>query len=261
MESAVKQRLVQFIKSMHMTQRAFEIRCGMSNGYVANIRKGIGEDYLLNIAQQFPQLNRAWLLFGEGDMLKNVPMICTPEVENVPCIYNKTSFMCNCDHDCATCHVKATCPNCGVELPDCSYTIIPKEVSYGSDVVIRDWLEQNRDRAKRINFNRILPPADIVTQKMHDRSMEPKIVENSFILYKMLPDWEECLKDGYSFDGTVFGIDVAKPHLIFRKVYNEGDKLRCVPVNSDYAPTIIDKDKVTGVYEVWAILRLCKETI
>ena len=70
MESAVKQRLVQFIKSMHMTQRAFEIRCGMSNGYVANIRKGIGEDYLLNIAQQFPQLNRAWLLFGEGEMLK-----------------------------------------------------------------------------------------------------------------------------------------------------------------------------------------------
>jgi transcriptional regulator with XRE-family HTH domain len=70
MKSAVKQRLVQFIKSMHMTQRAFEIRCGMSNGYVANIRKGIGEDYLLNIAQQFPQLNRAWLLFGEGEMLK-----------------------------------------------------------------------------------------------------------------------------------------------------------------------------------------------
>jgi transcriptional regulator with XRE-family HTH domain len=75
MESAVKQRLVQFIKSMHMTQRAFEIRCGMSNGYIANIRKGIGEDYLLNIAQQFPQLNRAWLLFGEGEMLKTTPTI------------------------------------------------------------------------------------------------------------------------------------------------------------------------------------------
>lgn len=261
MESTVKQRLIAFIEYLGISKNAFEKACGLSTRYVSNISESVSQEKLKQISLKFPLLNTGWLLTGEGDMLKNVPMISTPEVGNVPCIYNKTTFMSNCDHDCATCHVKATCPNCGVELPDCSYTIIPKEVSYGSDVVIRDWLEQNRDRAKRINFNRILPPADIVTQKMHDRSMEPKIVENSFILYKMLPDWEECLKDGYSFDGTVFGIDVAKPHLIFRKVYNEGDKLRCVPVNSDYAPTIIDKDKVTGVYEVWAILRLCKETI
>lgn len=70
MESAVKQRLIHFIKCINLTQKAFEELCGMSNGYVSNIRKGIGDDKLLNIVQQFPQLNREWLLFGEGEMLK-----------------------------------------------------------------------------------------------------------------------------------------------------------------------------------------------
>ena len=70
MESIVKQRLVQFIKFMNLTQKEFEDRCGMSNGYVANIRKSLGSDKILSIAQQFPELNRDWLLYGEGEMLK-----------------------------------------------------------------------------------------------------------------------------------------------------------------------------------------------
>lgn len=70
METTVKQRLIQFIKFMHLTQKAFEERCGMSNGYVANIRRGIGNEYLQSIAHQFPQLNREWLVYGEGEMLR-----------------------------------------------------------------------------------------------------------------------------------------------------------------------------------------------
>jgi transcriptional regulator with XRE-family HTH domain len=70
METTVKQRLIAFIKFKHLTQRAFEDSCGMSHGYVANIRKSIGSEYLASIAQQYPELNRDWLLYGEGTMLK-----------------------------------------------------------------------------------------------------------------------------------------------------------------------------------------------
>lgn len=75
MEIPVKQRLVQFIKYMNLTQKEFEERCDMSNGYVSNIRKSIGTDKLQNIVQQFPELNRDWLLYGEGEMIK--PSITT----------------------------------------------------------------------------------------------------------------------------------------------------------------------------------------
>jgi transcriptional regulator with XRE-family HTH domain len=75
MESTVKQRLVQFIKMMHLTQKAFEERCGMGNGYVNSIRKGIGPEKMQDIIRAFPELNREWLLFGEGNPLKTIPTI------------------------------------------------------------------------------------------------------------------------------------------------------------------------------------------
>lgn len=43
----------------------------MTNGYVAAMRKGFGEDKLNNVLTAFPDLNRDWLLFGEGEMLKS----------------------------------------------------------------------------------------------------------------------------------------------------------------------------------------------
>lgn len=73
MESAVKQRLVQFIKMMHLTQRGFEELCGMGNGYVNSIRKSIGPEKMQSIIRAFPRLNREWLLYGEGEMLKTSP--------------------------------------------------------------------------------------------------------------------------------------------------------------------------------------------
>lgn len=66
-----KMRLMQFIKHLGMTTRTFEIKCGMSNGYIRSMRKGLGEDKLNNVLNTFPQLSRNWLLFGEGDMLNN----------------------------------------------------------------------------------------------------------------------------------------------------------------------------------------------
>lgn len=66
----IKTRLYQFIKYQNISVQAFEKKCGLSNGYVAAIRKGIGSEKLEAILTQFPQLNRTWLLFGEGEMLK-----------------------------------------------------------------------------------------------------------------------------------------------------------------------------------------------
>lgn len=44
--------------------------CDLSNGYVAAMRKGYGAEKLNNVLTVFPELNRDWLLYGEGTMLK-----------------------------------------------------------------------------------------------------------------------------------------------------------------------------------------------
>lgn len=68
---SVKDRIKTFISSTGMTNQRFEAECGLSNGYISNMRKGVGEDALERISNRFPELSRAWLLTGEGEMLKN----------------------------------------------------------------------------------------------------------------------------------------------------------------------------------------------
>lgn len=69
MEESMKQRLMRFIKSQNLSQGKFERMCGMSNGYLCNIKQSIGSSKIQSIAMAFPQLNTEWLLTGVGDML------------------------------------------------------------------------------------------------------------------------------------------------------------------------------------------------
>lgn len=66
----VKERLTEFIKIQGLKVSEFEKRCCLSNGYVSSMRKSLGESKLNNVLKEFPQLNREWLLYGEGEMLR-----------------------------------------------------------------------------------------------------------------------------------------------------------------------------------------------
>lgn len=71
MEISVKERLLAFIKQQGISVNAFEKKCGLSTGYVANMRKSVSPDKIMSIIQNFPELNAAWLFTGEGDMIKS----------------------------------------------------------------------------------------------------------------------------------------------------------------------------------------------
>ncbi len=70
METTVKQRLIDFIKSQGISVNKFEKACGLSIGYVKNIRKSIQPEKLRCISLIFPNLNTGWLMTGEGEMLR-----------------------------------------------------------------------------------------------------------------------------------------------------------------------------------------------
>ena len=65
----VKTRLSAFYKEIGITKREFERRCGFSNGYLDKLKDCPSSDKLEIIYLQFPQLNKIWLLTGEGEML------------------------------------------------------------------------------------------------------------------------------------------------------------------------------------------------
>lgn len=65
----IKERLMAFIKNLGISRSEFERNCSLSNGYVNNIREGMGAEKLESVLRTYPQLNRVWLLSGEGEML------------------------------------------------------------------------------------------------------------------------------------------------------------------------------------------------
>ena len=67
--TTVKGRLYKFIEHKMLTVKQFEVSCGLSNGYVSSIRKSIGEQKLSAILRKYEDLNRDWLLFGDGPMI------------------------------------------------------------------------------------------------------------------------------------------------------------------------------------------------
>ena len=69
MELTVKQRLVRYLAEKGIGQNKFERLAGISNGYIYNLKSTPKEGQLTKILQAAPDLNRVWLLTGEGEML------------------------------------------------------------------------------------------------------------------------------------------------------------------------------------------------
>lgn len=72
MQQSIKERLIEFIRYKGMTVREFEKKNNLSNGYVKGISMTIGSEKMKTIGLQYPELNKLWLLTGEGEML-NTP--------------------------------------------------------------------------------------------------------------------------------------------------------------------------------------------
>lgn len=69
-ESTVKKRLLEFLRHKRITQSALSKMLNVSPAYVGAMRKSLPEDKVLKLSELFPDLNRDWLLYGEGNMLK-----------------------------------------------------------------------------------------------------------------------------------------------------------------------------------------------
>lgn len=67
---SLKDRITKFIEYKDISRSTFEKSCGLSNAYTRNIKENIGSAKLEQILNAYPELNRVWLLTGEGAMLR-----------------------------------------------------------------------------------------------------------------------------------------------------------------------------------------------
>lgn len=68
----VKERLLEFLKAEGISASEFSRKMNLSPAYVASIRKSIPAEKVERLMQVFPQINRDWLLYGEGSMYREI---------------------------------------------------------------------------------------------------------------------------------------------------------------------------------------------
>lgn len=86
METSVKERLISYLEYKKMGRNRFENLAGISNGYISNLKHAPKSEILVKILKAAPDLNRVWLLTGEGDMLKSKPEIANSTLQTLPLI-------------------------------------------------------------------------------------------------------------------------------------------------------------------------------
>lgn len=67
--TTTQDRIKIFICFKGLSVKRFEELTGLSNGYINSMKKGFGEQKLYGVLKVFPELNRDWLVYGEGEML------------------------------------------------------------------------------------------------------------------------------------------------------------------------------------------------
>ena len=70
LNESVKDRLLRFLQHLGIGQNKFEKNVGLSVGYINKLRHEPSPTKLRLIINKYPELNQAWLLTGEGNMLK-----------------------------------------------------------------------------------------------------------------------------------------------------------------------------------------------
>ena len=69
-QETVKDRLLRFLEKVGVSKSEFARRMGVSVAYLGAMRKSMPEEKVSKVVELFPQLNRDWLLYGEGDMIR-----------------------------------------------------------------------------------------------------------------------------------------------------------------------------------------------
>lgn len=211
--NTVKDRTLEFIKFKGLTMKAFEQRCDLSTGYVTSMRKGYGSEKLNNVLTAFPELNREWLLYGEGDMLSS-----TSSAQPQPSVKNE--------------HV----------TDDEAYKVplVPVSALAGS---LNDFsLSVKRDDCETV----ISPIKDIdMAIKISGDSMEPEYPSDSQVFVKKINE------RAFLEWGRVYVLNTCNGIVIKRLMPTaDPNTVLCESINPKYPPFEVNLENVNGVYRV-----------
>ena len=223
MEESVKQRLVVYIKHLGITVRDFERRCNLSNGYIRGLKDSPRPNRLSDILSAYPQLNKTWLLTGEGEMLK---------AESMPVQKEKEAQ-----------HIIRP------QFKEEKYRLVPI-LNLDARGGFADNMEDGSEYVVDMIPFRNARAGDICVPITGD-SMSPTYRPGSLALIRRIEDWYEFIEYG-----QVYVIELNDGRRIIKEIrcYREApdNKFLCISHNPTYDPVVLPKRKIRRMFLVLA---------
>lgn len=217
MEQTVKQRLIEYLRYSKIGQNKFEKKASISNGYIANLKSSPSPEKIKQILEAAPDLNRDWLLYGEGVMLKAE----TEAPEDTPGAAQLRRVR-------------------DVEVN--IVPLIPVEAFAGP---IRSMLAEGIADTECRHVPAPMPGAELAIPVSGD-SMEPTIKDGSILYLARINE------RAFIPWGNVMVLDTENGALV-KLVYPSGsdpDAVEARSINPDYPPFDVPKDSIYGIYRV-----------
>ena len=215
MGNTIKERTLEFIKYKDISVKEFETICGLSNGYVTNMRKGYGADKLNNVLSAYPELNREWLLFNEGEMTANPPTEPPPE--------------------------------------DADTILIPVvNLDSRGGMAFNEEVQTDAYITGRLPFPKTIAHQGDVVIPIYGDSMEPTYKAGSMVLIRAVELWREYLELGCTY---IIGLVDDRRIIKTVMEGSDTQHFMLVSINPAYQPQEIDKKIIRSVWRVIASVR------
>ncbi len=223
--SQIVERIGAYIKQKNISVRSFEQRIGASNGSIGRaIANGsdINSIWISKIIDAYQEINPAWLITGEGDMLNSVTPVSVDKRFNLRTDHNVTSQ----------------------DIP-----LYDFDASAGLVAIFNSHNVQPEDYLRIPN----LPPVDGAIY-VRGESMSPLLKSGDIVMYKKKEVsmdsilWGEIYLLSFNYDGDSY---TAVKYL---QKSDEPDKIRLTSFNQAFAPKDIPLSSVTALALVKASL-------
>lgn len=287
----VKERLLDFINYKQITNKLFELTAGLSNGYINNFDGNFRTKTLEKVLTAYPDLNRNWLLYGEGEMLVvdttpriveasivrtdeevEVDIVGIAQSQNITLhdiatiIGESVIYIENCKGRLFPHHIMKLQARLGESVVDryvkCSnvveaeiiesFPVLPEEVTTSPNTDIVKYVEENGSELETINPNQLLNDAKVdVAERIKRTSMLPTFQPDDTVFIRFIKDKMKIV------DGETYYLDCKNRPTMIRLVKFEGcDKLRLIAKNPQYGDIVIDRSDIINIGVVVALFRM-----
>lgn len=266
METSVNQRLNDIVNFLIFSKVALD-KTDLSKklGYnassfsqIINERVPLTDRFVNRLMEFAPNINKDWLLTGEGEMLK-VPATVTvynptqderQEVgENIDLSVVPVQVVEEIKAEVAEEIRAEVVEEVKAEIEEAiSVPLVSSKVANNATINIRKFVEKQGDEMERINPSNLVAHADIA-ERIRKGSMMPTFMPGDIVFVQFLDD-KKIIADGHTYY-----FDLRDRPTIIRKVKFEGNKLRLIADNPNYGDIMTTFDEIDNVADIVGMFR------